>query len=131
MHLLGKCKDCCCEFISDSYSLSVLFIVLLIMYLYAFDEYVGIDRIFSASHITLAVGSLFVSQGKKYMVLGKSVAFAETYKHVFRAEPEEVLGVLLSDKEIAMIHYIASTYFALYKNIVPLYVDDPLAVSLV
>jgi hypothetical protein len=38
------------------------------------------------------------------------------------------LGILLSEKEIAFIHHMASTYFALYKNIVSLFVDDPLAV---
>lgn len=62
------------------------------------------------------------------MVLGESVAFMETYKHIFRGVPDEVLGLVLSDKEIALIHHIASTYFALYKNIVSLFVDDPLAV---
>jgi len=98
------------------------------MYLYAFDEYVGIDRIFSAPDIVLPLGSLFVSQGKKYMVLWESVAFMETYKHIFRGHPDEILGLILSDKEITLIHHIATTYFALYKNIVSLFVDDPLAV---
>ena len=98
------------------------------MYLYAFDEYVGIDRIFSAPDIVLPLGSLLVSQGKKYMVLGESVAFMETYKHIFRGKADEVLGLILSNKEIELIHYMASTYFALYKNIVSLFVDDPLAV---
>lgn len=69
MYLFTKCKDCCCEFILDSYSLGILFIALVEMYLYAFDEYVGTDRIFSAPDITLPVGSLFVSQGRKYLVL--------------------------------------------------------------
>lgn len=128
MYLFTKCKDCCCEFILDSYSLGILFIALVEMYLYAFDEYVGTDRIFSAPDITLPVGSLFVSQGRKYLVLWETVAFVETYKHIFRGKVDEVLGLLLSDKEIALIHYMATTYFALYKNIVPLFVDDPLAV---
>lgn len=98
------------------------------MYLYAFDEYVGNDRIFAAPQVVLPLGTLFVSQGRKYMVLWETVAFAETYKHTFRGDPDEVLGILLSDKEIALIHYMANAYFALYKNIVSLFVDDPLAV---
>lgn len=128
IYLFVKCKDCCWEFESDSYSHSILFTVLWVMYLYAFDEYVGNDRIFSAPGIVLPIGTLFVSQGRKYLVLWETVAFSETYKHTFRGHPDEVLGLLLSDKEITLIHYMANTYFALYKNIVSLFVDDPLAV---
>ncbi len=124
-----KCKDCYCECISDNYSLSILFTVLcVVMYLYAFDEYVGIDRVFAAPDIVLPLGSLFVYQDKKYMVLWESVAFQETYKHIFRGVPDNVLWLILSDKEIELIHYMASTYFALYKNIVSLFIDDPLSV---
>ncbi|MBP7841833.1 hypothetical protein KA037_04160 [Patescibacteria group bacterium] len=46
-----------------------MFTVLWVMYLYAFDEYVGNDRIFSAPGIVLPIGTLFVSQGRKYLVL--------------------------------------------------------------
>ena len=130
MYLFVKCKDSYWEFVWYSYSYDDVFIVHMLMYLYAFDEYVWSDRILSAPTITLAVGSLFVSQWRKYMVLGESVAFAEMYHYFFKGNPEEVIWLLLTDKETALIHYMAHTYFALYKNIIPLFVDDPLAVDI-
>lgn len=130
MYLFMKCKDSCWEFVWDNYSYSDLFTVHMLMYLYAFDEYVWHDRILSAPEVKLPIGSLFVSQWRKYLVLGEMVAFAEMYAYFFKGTPEEVLWLLLSDKEVELIHYMAHTYFALYKNIVPLFVDDPLAVVL-
>lgn len=95
------------------------------MFFYSFDKYFWFDKVFfSDLEVKFKPWDLVSLNWWYCLVLWSSIPFIDLYQNyvIDINEIKIVKKWLLSKNSMKLIFYIISTYFSLYKNVIPLYI---------
>lgn len=97
---------------------------MLLMFLYAFGHYAGIDRVFVApkSFWEKSWTLLQTPQGECFLILWNKVAFPERYTRVFDKIPAKITKKhTITTKTMDHIHRMVAHRYTTYKKVIPLF----------
>lgn len=97
------------------------------MYLYAFCQYAGFDRVFyyKEKNLDAKAGDLLQQGSDFFLVLGEKISFPELYTILYNGKKEFdlVFAQLLSPPTLQMLHWMVYERYTSYKKVLPLFLD--------
>lgn len=97
------------------------------MYLYAFSQYAGFDRVFyyKEKNLDAKAGDLLQQGSDFFLVLGEKISFPELYTILYNGKKEFdlVFAQLLSPPTLQMLHWMVYERYTSYKKVLPLFLD--------
>lgn len=104
-----------------------VFILFVRMYLYAFSQYAGFDRVFYYQEkiLNAKAGDLFQQGSDFFLVLGEEVSFSELYTLVYTGKTDFklVYSQLLCPPTLQLVHRMVYERYTSYKKVLPLFLD--------
>lgn len=104
-----------------------VFILFVRMYLYAFSQYAGFDRVFycQEKNLNAKAGDLLQQGSDFFLVLGEEVSFSELYTLVYTGKTDFklVYSQLLCPPTLHLVHRMVYERYTSYKKVLPLFLD--------